>query len=248
MTLIGKNALVTGGSRGIGEAIVSLYAHSGANVAFTYLNSTEKANTLANELSSRYGVLVKAYQSDAGSFHQAEQLVEQVTKDLGAIHILVNNAGITRDNLLLRMSEDQWDEVLQSNLKSVFNLTKHVSKGMLKQKSGAIINLTSIVGVHGQAGQSNYAASKAGVIGFTKSIAEEYGSRSIRCNAISPGFIETDMTHILNEEQKKLFLANIPLKRMGTAKEVAELALFLASDQSLYITGQVVSVCGGLSM
>jgi 3-oxoacyl-[acyl-carrier protein] reductase len=247
MLLKGKNALVTGGSRGIGYAIVKKYAEQGANVAFTYLNSIEKANAIVNELSAAYGVRVLAYQSDAASYTAAEELVNEVVKEFGRIDILVNNAGITRDNLILRMSEEQFDEVIDANLKSVFNLTKQVSKTMLRQKSGSIINLSSIVGIRGQAGQSNYAASKAGIIGFSKSIAEEFGSRSIRCNAISPGFIETDMTHVLAEDTKKNLLGQIPLGRMGRAEEIADAALFLGSDMSVYITGQVLSVCGGMS-
>ena len=245
--LKGKNALVTGGSRGIGYAIVKKYAENGANVAFTYLNSSEKAKAIVDELIAAYGVKITAYQSDAASYSASETLIADVTKEFGQIDILVNNAGITKDNLILRMSEEQFDQVIQANLKSVFNLTKQVSKSMLRQKSGSIINLTSIVGMRGQAGQSNYAASKAGIIGFTKSIAEEFGSRSIRCNAISPGFIETDMTHVLNEDIKKNLLTQIPLGRMGKAEEIANAALFLGSDLSAYITGQVLSVCGGMS-
>jgi 3-oxoacyl-[acyl-carrier protein] reductase len=238
---------VTGGSRGIGYAIVKKYAEHGANVAFTYLNSEEKANAIVAEITAAYGVKVKAYRSDAASYTAADQLVTEVIKEFGNIDILVNNAGITRDNLILRMSEEQFDEVIQSNLKSIFNITKHVSKHMLRQKSGSIINLSSIVGLRGQAGQSNYAASKAGIIGFTKSIADEFGSRSIRCNAISPGFIETDMTHVLGEDVKKNLLAQIPLGRMGRAEDIANAALFLGSDMSVYITGQILSVCGGMS-
>jgi 3-oxoacyl-[acyl-carrier protein] reductase len=247
MLLKGKNALVTGGSRGIGYAIVKKYAENGANVAFTYLNSAEKANAIVNEISSAYGVRVLAYQSDASSYTAAEELVAAVIKEFGQIDILVNNAGITKDNLILRMSEEQFDEVIKSNLKSVFNLTKHVSKLMLRQKSGSIINLSSIVGLRGQAGQSNYAASKAGITGFSKSIAEEFGSRNIRCNVISPGFIETDMTGVLGEDIKKSLLSQIPLQRMGRAEDIADAALFLGSDMSAYITGQVLSVCGGMS-
>jgi 3-oxoacyl-[acyl-carrier protein] reductase len=247
MLLQGKNALVTGGSRGIGHAIVKKYAENGANVAFTYLNSVEKAGAIVEELTAAYGVRIVAYQSDAASYSASELLVNEVIKDFGSIHILVNNAGVTKDNLILRMSEEQFDEVIKSNLKSVFNLTKHVSKHMLRQKSGSIINLSSIVGMRGQAGQSNYAASKAGIIGFSKSIAEEFGSRSIRCNAISPGFIETDMTHVLGEDIKKSLLAQIPLGHMGKAEDIANAALFLGSDISAYITGQVLSVCGGMS-
>jgi 3-oxoacyl-[acyl-carrier protein] reductase len=247
MHLQGKYALVTGGTRGIGYAIVKKYAEHGANVAFTYLNSADKAGAIVEELSAAYGVKVKAYQSDAAEYSASEALVDEVVKEFGKIDILVNNAGITRDNLILRMSEEQFDEVIKCNLKSIFNLTRHVSKHMLRQKSGSIINLASIVGMRGQAGQSNYAASKAGIIGFTKSIAEEFGSRSIRCNAISPGFIETDMTHVLTADIKKSLLSQIPLGRMGTAEEVANAALFLGSDMSVYITGQVLSVCGGMS-
>ena len=245
--LKGKTALVTGGSRGIGYAIVKKYAEQGANVAFTYLNSAEKAKAIVDELTATHGVKVVAYQSDAASYSASEQLVNDVIAEFGRIDILVNNAGITRDNLILRMSEEQFDEVIKSNLKSIFNLTKHVSKHMLRQKAGSIINLSSIVGLRGQAGQSNYAASKAGIVGFSKSIAEEFGSRSIRCNVISPGFIETDMTHVLAEDTKKNLLSQIPLGRMGQAEDIANTALFLGSDMSAYITGQVLSVCGGMS-
>lgn len=241
-----KVALVTGASRGIGRAIAELYAKNGANVAFTYLHSEEKAKQIEADLLA-FGVKAKAYKSDAGSFAEAEKLIAEVMQDFGKIDVLVNNAGITRDNLLLRMSEQQWDEVIQANLKSVFNLTKCAVKEMLLKRSGSIINLTSVVGISGNAGQANYAASKAGVIGFTKSIAAEIGSRSVRCNAIAPGFIKTDMTDKLNEEQQKALMKTIPLNRLGTATEVAETALFLASDLSTYITGQVISVCGGMS-
>jgi 3-oxoacyl-[acyl-carrier protein] reductase len=244
--LKGKTALVTGGTRGIGEAIVRKFAAEGCNVAFTYLSSGEKARELELELNA-LGIKAKAYKSDAASFSQSETLVEEVVKDFGSIDILVNNPGITRDNLLLRMSEEQWTEVMDANLKSVFNLTKHVSKLMLRAKSGSIINLTSIVGQKGQAGQANYAASKAGIIGFTKSIADEFGSRSIRCNAIAPGFIETDMTAVLPEETQKNILQQIPFRRMGRAEDVANAALFLASDLSSYVSGQVLSVCGGMN-
>lgn len=246
MLLQNKTALVTGGTRGIGQAIVKKFAAQGCRVAFTYVSSDEKAAALVAELTAA-GASVKAYKSDAGIYAQAEQLVDEVVKDFGRIDILVNNAGITRDNLILRMGEDQWDEVMQANLKSVFNLTKHVSKLMLRQKSGSIINLSSIIGEIGQGGQSNYAASKAGIIGFTKSIADEFGSRSIRCNAIAPGFIETDMTGVLSEEIKNGILSRIPMKRMGHAEEVADTALFLASDLSTYVSGQVISVCGAMS-
>ncbi|MCW5908978.1 MAG: 3-oxoacyl-[acyl-carrier-protein] reductase [Chitinophagales bacterium] len=246
MLLKGKRALVTGGTRGIGEAIVRKFAAEGCNVAFTYLSSDEKAKQLELELCA-LGVKAKAYKSDAASYTGSEALVDEVVKDFGGIDILVNNAGITRDNLILRMSEEQWTEVIDANLKSVFNLTKHVAKLMLRAKAGSIINLTSIVGEKGQAGQSNYAASKAGIIGFTKSIADEFGSRSIRCNAIAPGFIETDMTGVLSDEVKNNILAQIPMKRMGKPDEVANVALFLASDLAAYVSGQVISVCGGMS-
>jgi 3-oxoacyl-[acyl-carrier protein] reductase len=246
MLLKNKTALITGGTRGIGYAIVRKFADQGCNVAFTYLSSAEKAMELETVLNAS-GVKAKAYKSDAGSYADSEKLTDEVVKEFGTIDILVNNAGVTRDNLILRMSEQQWDEVINANLKSVFNLTKHVSKTMLRNKKGSIINLTSIVGVKGQAGQSNYAASKAGIIGFTKSIADEFGSRSIRCNAIAPGFIETDMTLVLPEETKKGILAQIPMKRMGSAEEVANTAVFLASDLSTYVSGQVISVCGAMS-
>ncbi len=245
MLLKNKTALITGGTRGIGHAIAKKFAEQGCNVAFTFVSSEDKAKQLESELNA-LGVKAKAYKSDAGSYSDAEKLVDEVSKEFGAIDVLVNNAGITRDNLILRMSEEQWDEVIQANLKSVFNLTKHVSKLMLRQKSGSIINLTSIIGEMGQGGQSNYAASKAGVIGFTKSIADEFGSRSIRCNAIAPGFIETDMTGVLSDEVKKSILEKIPMKRMGSAEEVANTALFLASDLSTYVSGQVISVCGAM--
>ncbi|MCX6200062.1 MAG: 3-oxoacyl-[acyl-carrier-protein] reductase [Bacteroidetes bacterium] len=246
MLLQGKTALITGGTRGIGHAIAKRFAAEGCNVAFTFVNSEDKAKELENELNA-VGVKAKAYKSNAGIYSEAEKLVEDVAKDFGAIDVLVNNAGITKDNLILRMTEEQWDEVMAANLKSVFNLTKHVSKIMLRQKHGSIINLSSIVGEKGQAGQSNYAASKAGIIGFTKSIADEFGSRSIRCNAIAPGFIETDMTNVLGEELKKSILEKIPMGRMGKADEVANAAVFLASDLSTYLSGQVLSVCGGMN-
>jgi len=245
MLLKNKTALVTGGTRGIGYAIVKKFAEQGCNVAFTYLSSEEKAKQFETELNAM-GIKARAFKSDAGSYAESEKLVEEVVKEFGTIDILVNNAGVTRDNLILRMTEQQWDEVINANLKSVFNLSKHVSKVMLRNKTGSVINLTSIVGIKGQAGQSNYAASKAGIIGFTKSIADEFGSRSIRCNAIAPGFIETDMTSVLPEETKKGILAQIPMKRMGSAEEVANVALFLASDLSTYVSGQVLSACGGM--
>lgn len=244
--LTGKTALITGASRGIGEGIARKFAEQGANIAFTYARSTERAEALAAELSA-LGVTIKAYQSDAADYAAAEQLTEQVVQDFGRIDVLINNAGVTKDNLLLRMSESEWDSVVDTNLKSVFNLTKQVSRIMLKQRSGSIINLSSIVGMKGQAGQSNYAASKAGIIGFSKSVADELGTRSIRCNVIAPGFIQTDMTDALGETLKAEYLKSIPMKRLGTAEEVANAALFLASDLSSYVSGQVLSVCGGMN-
>lgn len=243
----GKIALVTGGSRGIGASIVEHLVKEGSDVAFTYLSSPERAATLVDQLQGQ-GVRVKAYQSNASDHTQCKDLIAQVIQDFGKIDILVNNAGITRDNLLVRMTEEQWDEVLDSNLKSAFNLCKYVLTPMMRQRSGSIINISSVVGVFGNAGQANYAASKAGMIGFTKSIAKEVASRNIRCNAIAPGFIETEMTHVLDEKTKENFLKGIPLGRLAQASEVAQVVSFLASDQSSYITGQVISVCGGLNM
>jgi 3-oxoacyl-[acyl-carrier protein] reductase len=240
-----KVALITGATRGIGRGIALSFAKNGANVAFTYVNSEEKAKALEAELIS-LGVQAKAYKSDAGNFKAAEELVNSVVTDFGTVDVLVNNAGITRDTLLMRMSELQWDEVMNANLKSVFNLTKAVQRPMLKAKKGSIINLSSVVGVKGNAGQSNYSASKAGIIGFTKSMALELGSRNIRSNAIAPGFIETEMTGTLDEKVVQQWRDAIPLKRGGTADDVANLALFLASDMSAYITGQCISVCGGM--
>lgn len=244
--LSGRVALVTGGTRGIGYAIVETLAAQGAHVVFTYVSSEERAKQVSSQLSSE-DVKVVGIKSDAGNFEQSGAVIDEVIKQFGKIDILVNNAGITRDNLLLRMSEQQFDEVLQANLKSVFNLTKHASKHMLRAKQGSIINLTSIIGLRGQAGQANYAASKAGIIGFTKSIADEFGSRSIRCNAVSPGFIETDMTEVLSDDVKAGILRQIPFGRMGSAQEVANAVLFLASDLSTYVSGQVLSVCGAMS-
>jgi 3-oxoacyl-[acyl-carrier protein] reductase len=240
-----KIAIVTGGSRGIGEAIVRRFAEQGATVAFTYLSSSTRADALVAELSEK-GYNVKAYQSDAASFTSAETLINDVVKDFGGLDILVNNAGITKDNLLLRMTEEMWDAVMDSNLKSVFNLTKHAMKHMMR-KGGSIINMSSVVGVFGNAGQGNYAASKAGIIGFTKSIAKEMGGRNVRSNVIAPGYIETEMTHVLDEKVKDAFLGGIPLKRMGKGEEVADACVFLASDLSAYVNGQVLSVCGGLN-
>ncbi|MCB9278531.1 MAG: 3-oxoacyl-[acyl-carrier-protein] reductase [Lewinellaceae bacterium] len=241
-----KVALVTGGSRGIGAAIAQRLAEQGASVAFTYLSSEEKAKKIEAGLAAN-GVKAKAYKSDAGNYAEAEALVGAVLADFGGLDILINNAGITRDNLMLRMSEEQWDEVIQTNLKSVFNLTKHALRPMMKNRGGSIINLSSIVGVTGNAGQANYAASKAGIIGFSKSIAKEMGSRNIRCNVIAPGFIETDMTGELDEKTKEAYLTNIPMKRLGKAGEVADVCVFLGSDMSGYISGQVISVCGALN-
>lgn len=243
----GKVALVTGGSRGIGAAIAEKLAKNGAHVAITYLTSPDKAQGVVERCQS-YGVQAKAYASNAALHAEAEQLIQQVVADLGGLDILVNNAGITKDNLILRMTEEQWDQVITTNLKSCFNLTKHTAKHMMRTRSGSIINISSVVGVFGNAGQSNYAASKAGMIGFTKSMAKELASRNIRCNAIAPGFIETEMTHVLDEKTKEMFLKNIPLGRLARAEEVADVVTFLASEQSSYVTGQVISVCGGLNI
>jgi len=243
--LEGKIALITGASRGIGRGIALKFAEQGANVAFTYLSSVEKGEALQKELEA-FGVKAKGYRSDAADFKAAEELVNSVITDFGTVDILVNNAGITRDTLLMRMSEQQWDEVISANLKSVFNLTKAVQKPMLKQRKGSIINMSSVVGIQGNAGQSNYAASKAGIIGFTKSVALELGSRNIRSNVIAPGFIETEMTAALDQKVVEGWRDSVPLKRGGTAEDVANTALFLASDMSSYITGQVINVCGGM--
>ena len=245
MLLQNKVVLVTGASRGIGRAIAIKMAQQGANVAFTYLSSVEKGEALVAELED-FGVKVKGYRSDASDYKQAEELMASVVADFGTIDVLINNAGITKDGLLMRMSEEQWDTVIQVNLKSVFNLTKAATKPMMKAKSGSIINLTSIVGIRGNAGQANYAASKAGIIGFTKSIALELGSRNIRSNAIAPGFILTEMTGGLNADATAEWTKSIPLKRGGEAEEVADACVFLASDMSKYITGQVLQVDGGM--
>ncbi len=244
--LEGKVALITGGSRGIGKALVLAFAAHGADVAFSDLKYDDKAEELEKEISA-LGVKGKGYASDASSFSDSEQLVDAVAADFGRVDVLVNNAGITRDTLLMRMTEDMWDDVIRINLKSAFNLTKAVQKYMLKQRKGSIINMSSVVGLGGNAGQANYAASKAGMIGFTKSVAQELGARNVRCNAIAPGFIETDMTAGLPEDVKKGWAEKIPLKRAGTADDVANAALFLASDLSGYITGQVMAVCGGMT-
>lgn len=240
-----KTALITGASRGIGEAIAIRFAEEGANIAFTYLSSEEKAKVLEEKLIAS-GVKAKGYKSNAGNYAEAEKLINDIMTDFGALDVVVNNAGITRDNLMLRMSEQDWDEVIDINLKSVFNVTKFAIKPMMKARKGSIINLSSIVGLAGQGGQSNYSASKAGIIGFTKSIAKELGSRNIRSNAIAPGFIETDMTGELSDELKQTYFKQIPLGRFGKPSEIADVALFLASDMSSYVTGQVLSVCGAL--
>ncbi len=242
--LSGKVVLITGATRGIGKGIAEVFAKEGADVAFTYAGSVDKAQALEKELGAT--AKVKSYQSDASDFDAAQQLVTQVIEDFGKVDILINNAGITRDNLMLRMSKDDWDTIIKVNLDSVFNLTKAVIKPMMKARSGSIINMTSVVGVKGNAGQANYAASKAGVIGFTKSIALELGSRNIRCNAVAPGFIETEMTAALDEKTVQGWREAIPLKRGGQPEDVANACLFLASDMAAYITGQVLNVDGGM--
>jgi len=240
-----KTVIITGGSRGIGKGIVEIFANHGANVAFTYNSSSEAANALADEV-SKQGVKAKAYQSDAANYEQAQQLIKDVIEDFGNIDVVINNAGITKDNLLMRMGEEDFDKVVEVNLKSVFNMTKAVMKPMLKQRKGSIINMSSVVGVKGNAGQTNYAASKAGIIGFTKSVALELGSRDIRCNAIAPGFIETEMTGKLDEATVQSWREAIPLKRGGTPEDIANACVFLASDLSAYVTGQTLHVDGGM--
>ena len=242
-----KVVLITGASRGIGKSIAEECVKQGAIVAFTYLSSEEKARALEIELSANGGI-AKGFKSDAAKYDDAQLLVDDVVAAFGTIDVLVNNAGITRDTLLMRMTEEQWDDVMNTNLKSAFNLTKAVQRPMLKAKKGSIINMSSVVGVSGNAGQSNYAASKAGLIGFTKSIAQELGSRNIRCNAIAPGFIETEMTAALDQNVVAEWRKSIPLKRGGSPKDVADLTVFLASDMSTYITGQTINVCGGMLM
>lgn len=243
--LEGKVALITGASKGIGKGIAKVFVENGADVAFTYLNSVEQGEALAAELAA-FGTKVKGYRSDASNFSAADDLINSIVADFGKIDVVINNAGITKDNLLMRMGEEDFDRVLEVNLKSVFNITKAVIKPMLKQRSGSIVNISSVVGVKGNAGQANYAASKAGAIGFTKSVALELGSRNIRCNAIAPGFIETEMTAVLDEKTVQGWRDGIPLKRGGTPEDVANACLFLASDLSGYITGQVLNVCGGM--
>lgn len=245
-----KVAIITGAARGIGEGIATKFAEQGANIAFTYVSesSADKAKALEEKLAG-LGVKAKAYRSNAGEFSECEALVNEVLKEFGQIDICVNNAGISKDNLLLRMTPEQWDDVMNINLKSVFNMTKQVIRPMMKAKSGSIINMSSVIGLMGNAGQGSYAASKAGINGFTKSVAKELGSRSIRCNAIAPGFVETDMTSYLKEgEQADKYKTGIPLGRFGTAEDIANVTLFLASDLSSYVTGQIISVDGGLYM
>ena len=243
--LEGKVALITGASRGIGNGIAKKFAEMGADVAFTYLSSEEKARALEGELKA-FGVRAKGYKSDAAKYSEAETLIDSIVADFGTLEIVVNNAGITRDTLLLRMTEEQWDQVIDTNLKSVFNITKNAVKVLMKNRKGSIINITSIVGRNGNPGQANYSASKAGVIGFTQVVAKEMGSRGVRCNAIAPGFIATEMTGELSEDVIKGWNDMIPMKRPGTPEDVANLAVFLGSDMSGYINGQTINVCGGL--
>ncbi|NMM48750.1 3-oxoacyl-[acyl-carrier-protein] reductase [Marinigracilibium pacificum] len=243
--LDGKVALITGASKGIGRAIATSYAEAGANVAFTYLSSVEKGQALEKELEA-FGIKAKGFRSDASDFKAAEQLINDVVAEFGQLDVLINNAGITRDNLLMRMTEEMWDEVINVNLKSCFNTVKAATRTFMKQKSGSIINMSSVVGVKGNAGQANYSASKAGIVGFTKSVALELGSRNIRANVVAPGFIETEMTDVLDEKTVQGWRDAIPLKRGGTPEDVANLCVFLGSDMSAYITGQVVQVDGGM--
>jgi 3-oxoacyl-[acyl-carrier protein] reductase len=244
--LEGKTALITGAARGIGKAIALKFANEGANIAFTDLNYDDIAKATEQEITA-LGVKAKAYASNAANFSETQVVVENIAKDFGRIDILVNNAGITKDTLLMRMTEEQWDAVITVNLKSVFNFTKAVQSIMLKQKFGSIINMSSVVGVSGNAGQANYSASKAGIIGFTKSVAKELGSRNIRCNAIAPGFIQTDMTAKLSDDIRATWIEKIPLRRGGTPDDVANVSLFLASELSSYVSGQVIHVCGGMN-
>jgi 3-oxoacyl-[acyl-carrier protein] reductase len=243
--LTGKTSIITGASRGIGKGVALVFAQNGSNVAFTYSSSVEAANKLEKELKT-FGVKAKGYQSNAADFNAAQKLADQVLQEFGAIDVLVNNAGITKDNLLMRMSEEDFDQVIEINLKSVFNMTKAVQRTMLKQRKGSIINMSSVVGVKGNAGQTNYAASKAGIIGFSKSVALELGSRNIRSNVIAPGFIETEMTAKLDDQKVSEWRSAIPLKRVGTPKDIANACVFLASDLSLYVTGQTLNVDGGM--
>jgi 3-oxoacyl-[acyl-carrier protein] reductase len=243
--LTGKTAIITGASKGIGKGIAVAFAQAGANVAFTYLSSVEKGQALEEEL-KQYGTGIKGFRSDASKMDDAESLISDVIEAFGGVDIVVNNAGITKDTLLMRMTEEDFNRVIEVNLNSVFNMTKAVQRTFLKQRSGSIINISSVVGVKGNAGQSNYAASKAGIIGFTKSIALELGSRNIRCNAIAPGFIETEMTAVLDEKTVQQWRDSIPLKRGGSPEDVANACLFLASDMGGYISGQVLNGCGGM--
>lgn len=245
--LEGKVAVITGAARGIGKSIAVKFAEQGANIAFTDLSVDDNAKATEKEIAS-YGVKVKGYASNAANFEDTHKIVDEIVKDFGKIDILINNAGITRDGLMMRMSEQQWDMVINVNLKSAFNFIHAVTPVMMKQKSGSIVNMSSVVGVSGNAGQANYSASKAGMIGLAKSVAKELGSRGIRANAIAPGFIITEMTHQLSEEVKQQWAGQIPLRRGGTPEDVANVALFLASDMSSYVTGQVIPVCGGMNM
>ncbi|KXX69537.1 3-oxoacyl-[acyl-carrier-protein] reductase [Flammeovirga sp. SJP92] len=243
--LEGKNVLITGASKGIGRSIAIRCAEHGANIGFTYLSSVEKGEALVAELEA-YGVKAKGYRSDASDLEAAEQLIKDFTTDFDSLDGLINNAGITKDTLLMRMSEEQFDDVIRVNLKSVFNLTKAATRTFLKQRSGSIVNMSSVVGVHGNAGQANYAASKAGIIGFTKSVAKELAARGVRCNAVAPGFIETEMTETLDQKVKDVWIADIPMKRGGKPEEVADLCIFLVSDMSTYITAQTLEIHGGM--
>ncbi len=243
--LKGKTALITGASKGIGRKIAEKFAEHGANVAFTYLSSVEKGEALEEELKS-FGTQIKGYRSDASKFAEAETLINTIVADFGTLDIVINNAGITKDGLLIRMSEENFDDVIEVNLKSVFNTTKAASKIMMKNRKGVFINMSSIVGVQGNAGQANYAASKAGIIGFTKSVAKELGSRNIRANVVAPGFIKTEMTEVLDPKVVEGWEKDIPLKRAGETEDIANVCVFLASDMSAYVTGQVLSVCGGM--
>jgi 3-oxoacyl-[acyl-carrier protein] reductase len=245
--LEGKTAVITGGSRGIGKGIAMRFAAEGANIALTNIIDNEEFAEAVKEI-KQFGVKAKGYVSDASVYTDAENVIDQIMKDFGTVDILVNNAGITRDTLLMRMTEEQWDQVITINLKSVFNLTKAAIKPMMKQKSGSIVNMSSVVGVTGNAGQANYSASKAGILGLTKSVAKELGSRNVRCNAIAPGFILTEMTSKLSDDVKSDWISKIPLRRGGLPDDVANVALFLASDLSSYVTGQTINVCGGMVM
>ena len=245
--LKGKIALITGAAQGIGKGIALEYAKQGATVAFTVRKHDERSESLVNEIAAMGGT-AKAYAADAACFTSASEVIAEVMKDFGRIDILVNNAGITKDGLLMRMTEEQWDAVINTNLKSAFNYVHAITPIMMRQRSGSIINMTSVVGISGNAGQANYAASKAGMIGLTKSVAKELGSRGVRVNAIAPGFIATEMTGVLNEDTKKQWILNIPLRREGKVEDVANVAVFLGSDMASYVTGQVISCCGGLNI